>query len=104
MRWFFIPARNPDVGVSIPALVTGMPGPVAMLRRRRRDYLTIVPRRPNADHELRGCGSCCAGGKQGSKGKCQEFTIHFLDFLSYHDLLLKNSKPHRAKKSPCPTY
>jgi hypothetical protein len=100
---FFIPSRNPNVCVSIPALIAGMPGPVAMLRRWGRNYLALmVGWRPDTDHELRVGGNSCAYGKQSAKGKCQKFTIrHFSKFLSCSNFA-GSSKPYRAKKSPCP--
>jgi hypothetical protein len=82
-----IATRNPDVALSIPTVVAVMPCPVAMPRRWRRDALAYRRRRPNTDDKL--CVGYGASGKKGSKGKCQDFTIHGFEFLSFCNLLLK---------------
>jgi hypothetical protein len=52
MRRLGIVAGDPDIVIALPAVVAGVPVPVAMFRRRRRNYLAGWPRRPNGDVDL----------------------------------------------------
>jgi hypothetical protein len=64
-------AGDPDVAVTVPAVVARVPGPVAVLRGRHGDDLNGARRRrPNADDDLRsGNGSAGGKNKTGNGGK-----------------------------------
>jgi hypothetical protein len=44
--------RDPDVGAPVPAVISGVPYPIAMLWRRRRHYLARPGWRANGDVDL----------------------------------------------------
>ena len=46
-------ARNPDLGASVPAVVAGVPNPVAMLGRRGRNAFNCVMGRCDGNANLR---------------------------------------------------
>jgi len=52
-------ARDPDVGVAVPAVVPVAPGPVAMLDWRFGASFDDAGRRSNADDNLRACHERC---------------------------------------------
>jgi hypothetical protein len=72
-RWLLIGSGNPDVAVAIPAVVAGMPGPVAVLGWWRRDTFMGTGRRSDADDDL-SLGNACR--KEHSAGSDWEEFLH----------------------------
>jgi hypothetical protein len=70
---FHVGSGNPDVGVAVPAVVAGMPGPVAMLGRRRRNDFVGACRRPYTDDDL-GLGN--ASSEEKDAGNSREEFLH----------------------------
>jgi hypothetical protein len=65
MGWTFVDSGNPDVSVAVPAVVTRVPSPVAMLGRRWRDTLIDACGWTYADDYLalrNACGEKCGTG------------------------------------------
>jgi hypothetical protein len=57
MRRFRVETGMPDIAVAVPLMITSMPGPIAMLRRRRRyDLYRTRRRRPDPNDNLCPCG------------------------------------------------
>jgi hypothetical protein len=73
VRWLFVGSGYPDVGVTVPAVIAVVPGPIAMLRRRRWDDLMRTCRRSDTDDYL-GLGN--ARGEEQSAGYSREEFLH----------------------------
>jgi hypothetical protein len=59
--WLFVGSGNPDVGMAVPAVVAGVPGPVGMLVERGRNGFYRAGWWADADYDL--------GGGEGSEGE-----------------------------------
>ena len=53
MGWLYVFTGNPYILMAIVPVISGVPGPIAMLRRRWRDSLDPVRRRRLVDYNLR---------------------------------------------------
>jgi hypothetical protein len=73
VRWLHIRTGNPDVGVTVPTVISSVPGPVSVFGRRGRDSLYRTWRRSNTDNHL-GLGN--AGGKKERAGNNREEFLH----------------------------
>jgi hypothetical protein len=71
--WCNVSAGNPDVAVSIPAVIAGVPGPIAMLGWRRRNDFMRTGGRPNTDNYL---SLSHANRQEKSAGKGTEDFVH----------------------------
>jgi hypothetical protein len=68
-----IDSGNPDIALSVPAVVAIVPGPVAMLGRRRRNAFAGRRRRTDTDGDL---SLCYTGGEEESAGAEEEILSH----------------------------
>jgi hypothetical protein len=73
MGWLLIGTGDPDVALSVPAVVAVVPGPVAVLGRWRRDDFAGRRWRPDADGDL---GLRDAGAEEESAGAEEEILFH----------------------------
>jgi len=71
-------AGDPNVGVAVPAMIAGVPGPVAVLVRRRWNHFVRTRRRANGDVNL----SCCDASGEEERARCSEkLLLHEIDLL-----------------------
>jgi hypothetical protein len=73
--WSLVDAGDPDITLTIPAGVAGVPGPVAGLGGRGWDAFAGRWRRTDADGEL---GLCDAGGEEKSASAEEEVLSHVM--------------------------
>jgi hypothetical protein len=63
--WFHVGSGNPNIPVTVPAVVAGVPGPVWVLVRWGRNVLDGTGRWADPDDDLGLCNACreeeCAG-------------------------------------------
>jgi hypothetical protein len=91
MRWLDIFARNPDVGVAIPAVIAGMPDPVVVFMRRWWDNLVRRRWRTDGDMHL---GTCDPYRKYEGAGDNKKVFSHETSLLE----LLQNRTPVWGEK------
>jgi hypothetical protein len=58
VRWFDVVSGNPDVAITVPTMVAGVPCPAGMLVGRGRDNFMGPFRRTDADDDLGLCYAC----------------------------------------------
>jgi hypothetical protein len=73
MGWLNVASGNPYISVAVPAVIAGVPGPVTVLRRGRRDNFYRTRRWwADADDNL----SWGEGGEGKSEEGCQDLLLH----------------------------
>jgi hypothetical protein len=58
MWGLLVGSGNPDVAVTVPAMVASVPGPIGVLVGTRWNYLADTSGRADAHYDLRVCYSC----------------------------------------------
>jgi hypothetical protein len=71
--WLNVGSRNPDVAITVPPMVAGVPRIVGVLVGRGRDVFNGAGRRTDADYDLGLCDTC---GEKECAGDSGEYFFH----------------------------
>ena len=71
MGWFDVGSGDPDVGVAVPAVIAGVPGPIGVLMGWGRNVLDRTGRWADPDDDLGSCNACRK--EEGAGGNREDF-------------------------------